>query len=247
MTFSWYYLYSPKYEIFHHILNSCIGNTSMFQVFPVFAPQEAFQNTYSSEKKHFYSGNVLKCELIVEALRANPGKHVLCSDVDIIVNQPEQFSKYLEQYTTFDITFMKDNIYNNELNIGFGMLRSCPEVIHYFEKIMKEIHDTNGLDQEIFNRRISEFTGTVGCFSMPEVIQSNLAKEFSPFFLLQMLCSNNKTYEENLFEKLLTASIFLDISELFPIIPYQVFNTLVQYYRIYKPFHYFAKQAIRYE
>lgn len=246
MTFSWYYLYSPKYEIFHHILNSCIGNSTEFLVFPVFAPQEAFQNTYSSEKKHFFSGNVLKCELIVEALRANPGKHVLCSDVDIIVNQPEQFSKYLEQYSKYDITFMKDNVYNNELNIGFGMLRSCPEVIHYFEKIMKEIHDTNGQDQEIFNRRIGEFTGTVGCFSMPEVIQSNLANKSTPFFVLQMLCSN-KTYEENLFEKLITATVLIDISELFPLIPFRVFNTLVQHYQNKNPSHYFAKQAIRYE
>jgi hypothetical protein len=183
----------------------------------------------------------------VEALRANPGKHVLCSDVDLIVNQPEQFSKYLEHYSKYDITFMKDNIHNNDLNIGFGMLRSCPEVIHYFEKIMKEIHDTNGQDQEIFNRRITEFTGTVGCFSMPEVIQSNLATSSTPFFALQMLCANNKTFEENLFEKLVTATVLIDISELFQLIPYRVFNTLVQYYQTRYPSHYFAKQAIRYE
>jgi len=240
MTFSWYYIYSPKYEIFHQILYNCIGNTS-FHVVPVFVPQEAFQNLYNPREKHFFSGSVLKIELIVEALKANPNKHILCSDADIIVNNPEAFSRYLESYTQYDITFMKDNIHNNDLCAAFGFLKSSPVVIEFFKSVLCEIRETNGLDQTIMNRLLPSFKGSVGCFSMPEVIQSNLATTETPFYVIQLLCSNNNTYEQNMYEKLVTAAALFDISDVLHLVPVEVKEALITHFKANRPSHYLAQ------
>lgn len=240
MTFSWYYIYSPKYEIFHQILYNCIGNTS-FNVVPVFVPQEAFQNLYNPDEKHFFSGSVLKMDLIIKALKANPDKHVVCSDADMIVNNPDALSRYIESYTQYDISFMKDNLHNDDLCAAFGLFKSCPLVIEFFESVVREIQDTNDLDQTIVNRRLPSFKGSVGCFSMPEIIQSNLASTATPFYVIQLLCSNNNTYEQNMYEKLVTAACLFDISDVLHLVPVEVKEALISHFKANKPSHYLAQ------
>ena len=40
----WFYVFSPRYEIFHIILRSLIGDSKFFDVNPIKVPQEVYSN-----------------------------------------------------------------------------------------------------------------------------------------------------------------------------------------------------------
>ena len=237
----WYYIYSPKYEIFHHILLSSIGSTDDFLIRPVFVPQEAFSNTYNKNLSHFFSGNTIKVECIINALKVNPDEHIIVSDVDLVVDNISELKAYLEQYKHNDITFMKDTDYDDSLNLGFAFIKSTPNTIHLFETAFQEIKDSKGQDQPIVRQLIQSFKGHHGVFSIPEIIISNLYTVGSKYYVIQLLCSNQDTYESNLFEKLVSAAKLLDITELLPLISEDVLETLRWYFREYYPNHYLSK------
>ena len=62
----WYYIFSPRYEIFHIILRSLIGNNPNFEVLPLFVPQEAYSNTYREGASHFMSGNSVRFQVLLD-------------------------------------------------------------------------------------------------------------------------------------------------------------------------------------
>jgi len=211
---------------------------------PVFVSQEAFSNTYNSDLSHFFSGNTIKIRCIIDTLKVNPDSHIVISDCDLIVSHSLQLRTYLEFYMTNDITFMQDNVHDTTMNVGFGLIRSTPQTIRFFEDVLAEIIQTNGQDQTIVNSLILSFTGSYGRFSIPEIIQSNmydLSNGLNNFYVLQLLCSNQNTYEKNLFEKLITAALLLDISDLYSLIPPDVFETLRWYFQQKFPMHYLSK------
>ena len=124
----WYYIYSPKYEIFHHMLSSSIGPTTDFNVCPVFLPQEAFSNTYSIPGEHFFTGNTLKLDLMIKALEQHPGEHVIVSDADVIADDSSNFRLYLESYMNNDITISPD--------VGTTIGYSNVEVLRHLEDLL---------------------------------------------------------------------------------------------------------------
>ena len=65
-----------------------------------------------------------------------------------------------------------------------------------------------------------------------------------PFFVIQALCSHD-TYEKNLWEKLVTFALFYDLEPLRPLIPDDVWETLVWYYRKTNPTHPLASALSR--
>ena len=242
MSILWYYVYSPKYEIFHQILSSCIEPHKGFDLRPVFVPQEAFSNTYSSSTTHFFSGNTVKIQCMIEALKANIGQHIVVSNVDLIVQNTEALRHYIESYKKYDITFMKDNMKDDTRNIGFVFVKSTPETIAFFESVLDEIVKTNGQDQPIVNRHLLSFHGTSSMFTLPEIIQSNMFDVSIPFFVLQMLCSNQDTSDKNIFEKLITASKLLDITDILHLVSNDVVETLRWYFKIHYPSHYLSNK-----
>jgi hypothetical protein len=241
MSILWYYVYSPKYEIFHHILSSCIEPHKGFDLRPVFVPQEAFSNTYSSSTTHFFSGNSVKIQCLIDALKANPEQHIIFSDVDLIIQTTETLRSYLESYKVYDITFMKDNMRDNTRNIGFGLIKSTPETIHFFDSVLNEIVKTKGLDQDIINTQLASFKGTSSMFTLPEIIQSNMFDTYVPFYVLQMLCANQDTSDKNIFEKLITAAKLLDITDVLPLVSNDVVETLRWYFKTHYPSHYLSQ------
>jgi hypothetical protein len=55
------------------------------------------------------------------------------------------------------------------------------------------------------------------------------------FYVMQMLCSNNPTYEENLIEKLFTAAYFFNICVVRHLIPDDVWDKLLDYLKQVDP------------
>lgn len=235
----WYYIYSPKYEIFYHILTSSIGPTDDFQLNPIFFPQTAFSNTYTLSGEHFFAGNVLKIDSMIKALEAHPGEHVIVSDVDVIANNVSDLRIYLEEYKKNDMTFSHD-IDDTNRNIGFIFIKSTPETIAFFKTVFDIIKNTNGQDQVIVNNLLPTFTGTHGFFTPDKITQTN---KYIPndYYILQLLCSNHETYEKNLCEKLVSIVKMLDITPLLHLIPDDVLETLQWYFQKTYPEHYISK------
>ncbi len=232
-SLDWYYVYSPKYEIFHQLMYNALGNCSEFNMQPKFFPQSAFSTLYKEGSTHFLAGSYVKFNVIIDAIKECIGKYIIMSDADLCVIQPEILRSYLENYMTYDIVYMRDNLENTTLNIGFGLIKCTPATLNFFIEARDKIASTGRLDQDIVNELLREHNELlVGMFSTPEMIQSNMYpnfyKEEDKIYVMQMLCSGT-TYEHNLTEKLLSASIFFDLRDLESIIPDYAWNNVIMY------------------
>jgi hypothetical protein len=228
-------VYSPKYEIFHHILSSSLIESDKFILKPCFFPQSAFSTLYNPDSTHFFAGNSLKFDVLLKAIKNNFGKHIIISDVDLIVQEPDKLAAYLKKYERFDITYMQDNLINDTLNIGFSLIKCNEKTYTFFEKILQEIKTTGKQDQELINKHIIDADLTYTSFMLPWVIQSNMTQFGVNFYVMQMLCSNHSTYEENLLEKLLTAAFLFDLSSLRHLIPDSVWDMLIKHLKQLDP------------
>lgn len=234
-SINWYYVYSPKYEIFHHILASGLIDCDKFVLKPCFFPQSAFSTLYNPDATHFFAGNSLKFDVLIKAIENNMGKHIIISDVDLIVQNPDKLALYLEKYKRFDVTYMQDNLENDTMNIGFSLIKCNDKTLTFFKYICNEIKTTNKQDQELINKYIVDSDLLYTTFMLPYVIQSNMTQFGQNFYVMQMLCSNNQTYEENMHEKLLTAAFLFDMRDLKHLIPDCVWDKIIESLKIYDP------------
>ncbi len=231
----WYYVYSPKYEIFHHILASALVECDKFVIKPCFFPQSAFSTLYNPEATHFLSGNNIKFNVLIKAIENNMGKYIIFSDVDLIVQNPDKLANYLEKYKRFDVVYMQDNLENDIMNIGFSLIKCNEKTLSFFKYIANEITTTQQLDQDVVNKYIVDSNLLYTTFMLPYVIQSNMTQFGQKFYVMQMLCSNNQTYEENMHEKLLTAAFLYDLRDLKHLIPEQVWDNIITSLKLYDP------------
>jgi hypothetical protein len=229
--YPWYYVWSPKYEIFHQILKFGVADCPHFAVHDKFFPQSAFTTLYQAGAEHFFAGNFLKFDMILEALAAHAGTHIIVSDADIIVDRPADLAAYLAKYENYDIAYMRDNFKDDTYNIGFALIKSSPATIAFFTAVRDCIRDTGRQDQAVVNEQIPRHPICVGMFSVPEMCQSNMGMEnVEKSLVMQMLCSND-TYEANLREKLLTASAFIDLRGLRHLIPTDIWEFIVDFHK----------------
>lgn len=232
-SLDWYYVYSPKYEIFHQLIYNSVADCSGFKLHPCFFPQSAFSNLYAPGATHFLNGSYIKFNAQIDAMKKHMGQYILFTDADICVLQVNTFKEYLLQYMKYDIVYMRDNLDNNILNIGFGLIKCTPATLAFFTTVRDTIASSNRLDQEVVNSLLVEHPElSVGVFSMPGMIQSNMVQHFKSeeenMYVVQMLCSGT-SYEYNFFEKLLSASVFYDLRDLEPLIPDYIWNTLIKF------------------
>lgn len=232
-SLDWYYVYSPKYEIFHQLIYNSVGDCSGFKLHPCFYPQSAFSTLYKPGSEHFFAGNCLKFNVMLDAMKECDGRYIIVSDADLCVLKNDELHAYLTSYMNYDIVYMRDNFENNTLNIGFGLIKCTPATLDFFTRVRETIANTGRQDQAIVNELLAERSDlSVGMFSTPEIIQSNMypvfVKEEDRICLVQMLCSGT-SYEYNFTEKLLTAVVFYDLRNLEPLIPDYAWNTIIQY------------------
>jgi hypothetical protein len=130
--------------------------------------------------------------------------------------------------------------------IAFGLIKSTPQTIRLFQTIVHTIEETGSDDQAVLNSLLPNFVkegGKTGLFSMPEINQSNYCTSMN-FLVMQMLCSNQPTYEANLYEKLLTAANTMDIRPYIQYIPNDVLKNLVSFFAQRNPNHYLSKLVL---
>ncbi len=232
-SLDWYYVYSPKYEIFHQLIYNSVRHCNGFKLHPCFFPQSAFTTLYKEGSEHFFAGNCLKFNIMLDAMKECDGRYIIVSDADLCVLQADVLRKYLDNYMNYDIVYMRDNFVNNTLNIGFGLIKCTSATLAFFRTVRDTIANTGRQDQAIINELLAEHPElSVGMFSTPEMIQSNMYQVFhkqeDKICVVQMLCSYN-TFEINFTEKLLTASLFYDLRDLEQLIPAYAWNILVKY------------------
>ena len=237
--YHWYYIWSPKYEIFHQILSSTLVDASGIILHPIFAKQSYF--TPTSNDGHFFSGLTIKQFVIEKALREHKGEYVIVSDADLIVLQKDKIADYLKNYETNEITCMKDNLENNTYNMGFMFLKSTDSTADFFSRITERIKSENGHDQAILNEELRSFSGPHGLFSIPECIQSNMHDEIvDNTILIQCLCTVGAESDHILVEKILSISVLLDITEFKQYIPHSVVNILIKHTQQFDPLNYIS-------
>ncbi len=232
-SLDWYYVYSPKYEIFHQLIYNSVSDCSGFKLHPCFFPQSAFSTLYKPGSEHFFAGNCLKFNVMLDAMAECDGRYIIVSDADLCVLKSHELRTYLNAYMNYDIVYMRDNFENNTLNIGFGLIKCTPATLDFFTSVRNTIANTGRQDQAIVNELLATRSDlSVGMFSTPEMIQSNMYRkliaEEEKMLIVQMLCSGT-SYEYNLAEKLLTATNFYDLRDLEPLIPDYAWNIIVKY------------------
>jgi hypothetical protein len=237
----WYYVWSPRYEIFHRTLSQQLYDISGIKVKPLFVEQSVFTRK-QKEGEHFFTGIGIKIYAIIKILKEVPGKFIVFSDVDLVVlNTDMPF--IMEPYKVNDITCMRDSFSKEEYNIGCMLIKSTPETISLFERTLEVIHTENLLDQLAFNREIANFKGTHAYFSTKQFLQSNMIHEEedeSQYRVIQCLCEGHNTAIEVMTEKIITLADFLDITSIKDIIPTETYHSLKDYAKRINPSSYIA-------
>lgn len=231
----WYYIWSPKYEIFHRVLYEQLTDISGINVHPIFANQELFNRRSGTEEKHFFTGNGTKNYALIKILEENIGKHIIFSDVDIIPfkkNIPHVF----EEYKINDVTYMRDNFSSEIANIGCMLIKSNMVTIELFKNVLNKIHKENVLDQDAFNEELKVFSGKYGFFSDASFLQSNMLSENDEqekYVVIQCLCSPIDT-TGGFAEKIVTLSHYVDITHLKYLLSNEIIEELKEYAREYE-------------
>ncbi len=231
MTLHWYYLYSPRYELFHNLLASVVSECPGITLHAQFVPQYVFSKQLESTdvSGHFFAGQAIKMEMMLHALQQHPGEHIVVSDADILLFDTN-FTSYLEQYKAYDMTCMLDNEETKAYNIGLCLLKSTPEMIAFVEEIIRRIKVNRAHDQTEWNALLPSFEGTHAQFSCPDCIQSNMYKEElrDSYRVIQCLCECNLSSDDALVSKLITVAYFYkDLEEAKEMIPVAVRNKLI--------------------
>jgi len=233
----WFYIYSPKYELFHHVLHSSLSDCSGFTVHSCFVPQSVFSGVYKAGEAHSLAGNYVKYTILLQILQAHPGQHLLMTDVDLVVDRLDEFRASLESYKVFDLTYMRESPTTSDINGGFAFIKSTDRTIAFYEQIIERLKANPDLnDQGCINDALPSFPGSYSLFDGKTVRNSNYHKLGEPFYVVQCLCSSD-SFEKNLLEKLLTLATFFDLEPLRPLIPNDVWETVLWYHREKRPSH----------
>jgi hypothetical protein len=211
----WYYVWSPKYEIFHRSLYESLKDISGIVVHPIFFEQSYFSKTYSNPH-HFFSGISIKQEVLLNGLKSHVNDHIVFSDVDIIVKDVN-IVEYLEKYKNNDMTFMQEFSDVKEYNVGFSMIKSTNETILFYEKTIKRIRNEDNLDQQVIREELLKYSGPVGSFSVPDIINLNALTQdnHNKSRVIQLIVANSRDESKVMSEKLLSLGLFVDIRKLY--------------------------------
>ena len=228
--YHWFYIWSPKYEIFHHVLQQGLQGSTGFIVHPTFLPQSVFEpKAPIKECEHFFTGNPVKFRLLLSALVKHPGEFIILSDADLLVfDYDNTLADCFKQYEEFDMTFMREGPGSDRFNIGTMFVKSTPETIAFFRDLIHIIETTNAHDQTLLNEKVGEFGGRVGYFSADDFAQSIYVNaDSSKIYKIIQCLSSLQGYENVLIEKLITVCLYFDITPFRHLLASRVINNLV--------------------
>jgi hypothetical protein len=186
MSIEWYYIWSDKYRFFHEILKDTVKE-SEFVMKPIYIDQAYFdKNLYQAEGKHSWNGCSLKIDLLIERLKLAKTEYILFTDADLIPKK--NIYKNLEKYINDNQTqvFLQEG---QHLNIGFILLKVCPEVIEFWESIKLKMSETPAHDQQYVNELIKDYKDKWTIFDPQVFTCSNIWNGVIEFSIMQPLSS----------------------------------------------------------
>ena len=243
--YHWYYIWSPRYEVFHQILSNTLYDASGIILHPIFVEQSAFTRK-TEDADHFFKGNTLKQRVFTRVLEHHKGEFVLCTDADLAIVDKDKVASYFDLYKNNHITCMKDQIDKDIYNVGCMLIKSTDETIAFFKKVTERVENENLLDQQVFNEELANVSFPHGMFSIPEMIQSNMYEYiYDENVLIMQSLFSEVDKDKVLVEKLSSIVLFLDISHFKQYIPDTIYNELILLMREQCPTNYVAEWELR--
>lgn len=239
--YPWFYVWSPRYRIFHEVLQFGARDISGVAVKPIFIPQSYFERKVEDTSQHFFTGIGIKMYCLLKSAESLPAdSHFIFSDADLILPEKDLAVK-LKSYEINDITAMREKKGEDTYNIGFLLVKNTPEVRQFFWKVLQRIQKEVKLDQDIFNEEIKEFKGTHGFFDIKDFIQSSMIRkdiwDSGNYSVIQCL-SSASSYKEAMLGKLATVIYYYNITPLFQYVDKQILKELREYIFHQNPNHY---------
>ncbi len=227
----WYYMWTPKYEIFHRLIQEGMDRFPRLRADfcdrPIFFEQALFNKKLSTEASvHSFMNSNLKVDLIIQCIEQNWGKYFIFSDADIFIRSAkvkEMCAPFME--LSYDSVFMAENSYDSEVNIGFILTRANEATLALWKDIQAHINQNGGHDQSIMNNILREgWSGKWCTFDIGDVV-SNKTYRDDKFIIFQFLSSCNG-YESDMAEKLFSQYKFTnyDISHLYYLLDDKILN-----------------------
>lgn len=175
----WYYMWSPRYEVFHRVLQTQFHESTElshhFSDRPLFFEQSFFSKELTEEKGiHPFVGSSVKIELVLQALENNRGNYILFTDVDIIVLKEEMLFEKLKPYmdNDYDMVYLSEDKAMSSANIGFCFLFANDRVIDFWKQV-KQAMTSSSHDQGVVNSLLPSFQGSWCLFDEQDFLLSN--------------------------------------------------------------------------
>lgn len=239
--YSWYYVWSDLYRLFHEVVQHGIQDVSGVAVKPIHMPQHIFNRKTDDVSRHFLTGIAIKIHCIVKILKETTEPYIVFSDADLIVQDKNLVAKLVE-YEKNDITAMAENHERTEYNIGFMLIKKTPETIAFFERVLKRVFEERKLDQDIFNEEIKSFSGKHGFFDTKYFIQSSMVRkdiwDVGNYSIIQCLSSEHNSMKNVILGKLATLVYFYDIRNLIHFVDQDTIKEFQEYMKLTNPTHY---------
>jgi len=218
---SWYYMWSPKFEVFHHIIQDTFQDPDV-QLHPIYLDQSHFdKELYKAKGQHHWSGCVLKLDLLLERMRLteHKGKYIVFSDADIYVRKGigAKLNTYMEEGK--DMYFLQETFTDPSANIGLILVKCTEEVCRFWEGVRAEVLRDGTHDQLITNQHLKTTSLSwalldQSCMNSNMINNSNI----DTFLYCQMLCSC-RGYEADMAEKLFGYCSFISLEPYLSYIP----------------------------
>jgi hypothetical protein len=189
---TWFYTWSSKDEVFHHILKSCFDSEEEFII--------------HSQKTEDHRATAVK---FLEQQPENT--HIIISQANFIVDNTQKLYKYLQILINYDLVAIKDNSSPSGIATDILFVRNTQHVRDYLKN--NKATDLNNLNYTVFNQ--SGF-----CNSQIDI-------QYIMKSMVLHLISYHIDENENLFDKLFIASLLIDITTLEPLIPYDIWNRII--------------------
>jgi hypothetical protein len=176
-----YYIWTPKYELFHIILKDCLSKyKDVFDPRPIYMTQEEFDASIQKGAGGFTSW-FEKINRILEILNTLPeSTYFIFADADLYMFPNKKIKQLLEIYVESNVDFVAMRESNNQriANFGFVLLKVCEQNRNLFTKTVTIDKIQPGLsDQSLLNISLKSYTGTHGFFPPVFVTTSSTCVE----------------------------------------------------------------------
>ena len=233
MSIPWYYMWSEKYRFFHELFLDTMKEPE-FLVTPIHIDQSYFDsNLYKIEGKHSWNGCSLKIDLLIDRLETASSSYIIFSDIDIIAkdNIYKNLKVHIDNNDT--MVFLQEGSEGNNINIGFILLKVCPEVIEFWKLVKTKMNEIPGHDQEYTNNLIKEYKGKWTRFHDQIFTCSNIWKGRIPFSIMQPL-SSCLGKEFDFAEKIYSSGQVCDIQKYVQYIPPNIIPYVLKFQELIK-------------